>query len=412
MSSGVTQAVDVDEVAVLIVGGSMVGLSAAVFLAHFGIDSLTVERHGGTAIHPRAAHFHLRTLELLRSVGLEQSVRRMSEEHFLPNGGIGAVQTLAGGEIDSYVRDLNAGVAEVSPSRRLFVAQHALEPILRQRAEELGAKLRYGTEAISVREDDGRVTAVVRDGRTKTERSVRARYLVAADGARSPIRQRLGIAMSGYGLLSRSATIYFRADCAALVEHLNLGVIYVFNPQVRGFFRFERSGTSGFLAVNTLGDPTVAGALDATKGLTEARARQLVRAAIGVPGIRVEVDDIARWEATAEVAERYRHGPIFLAGDAAHALPPNGGFGGNTGIQDAHNLAWKLAMAIQGAGSDALLDTYEAERQPLGKLTVEQAYTRYVRRVTPELPGDDLPPLVDDLSMEIGYRYRSRAVLT
>lgn len=401
----------VDEVPVLIVGGSLVGLSTAMFLGHHGVSSLTVERHDATAIHPRAGHFHLRTLELLRSVGLEEIVRRTSEERFFPNGGINAVETLAGGEIASYIPDLNDGVAEFSPSRRLFVAQHALEPILRARAEELGATLRYATEAVSVTEDDDGVIAVVRDRVTGAERTVRARYLVAADGSRSPIRRQLGIGMQGYGLLSRSATIYFRADCRALLEGSNLGVIYVFNPELRGFFRFEKTGTSGFLGVNTLGDPTRPGALDVTEQLTTRRCAELVRIAIGVPDIDVEIDDVAHWQATAEVADRYQHGRTFLVGDAAHALPPNGGFGGNTGIQDAHNLAWKLDMAVGGVSGDELLATYDAERRPVGQLTIEQAYTRYARRLTPELVTGEIPALVDDLSMEIGYRYHSAAVL-
>jgi hypothetical protein len=139
--------------------------------------------------------------------------------------------------------------------------------------------------------------------------------------------------------------------------------------------------------------------------MTAERAAELVRAAIGDPDIAVTIDDVAPWEATAEVADRYRDGRILLAGDAVHPLPPNGGFGGNTGVQDAHNLAWKLALVLSGAADEELLETYDAERRPVGRLTIEQAYTRYMRRVTPELAGDDLPGLVDDLSMEIGYRY-------
>jgi 2-polyprenyl-6-methoxyphenol hydroxylase-like FAD-dependent oxidoreductase len=400
-----------DHVPVLIVGGSLVGLATALFLADQGVESLTVERHPGTAIHPRAGHFHLRTLELLRSVGLEEAVRRTSEERYFPNGGINAVETLAGREIASYIPDLNQGVEEFSPSRRLFVAQDALEPILRRRAAELGATLRYGTEALSLEETGDGVTAVVRDLDGGAEWPVSARFVVAADGSRSRIRQRLGIGMHGYGLLSRSATIYFRADCGSLLDGRNLAVVYVFNDAVRGFFRFDRSGSSGFFAVNTLGDPRAPGALDVPAGLTKERAADLVRAAVGVPGLAVEIDDIAHWEATADVADQYQRGRVALAGDAAHALPPNGGYGGNTGIQDAHNLAWKLALAVGGAAGPELVATYDQERRPIGQLTIEQAYSRYVRRLTPELAPADAPPLVDDLSMEIGHRYRSAAIV-
>lgn len=412
VSAGVVDLSDADEVPVLIVGGSLVGLSTALFLAHHGVPSLSVERHSGTAIHPRAGHFQLRTLELLRSVGLEEIVRRTSEESYFPNGGISAMESVRTGEIAVYVADLNDGVQEFSPSRRLFVAQDALEPILRERATQLGATVRYGAEVGSVQQTDDGVSAEIRDRATGQLRTVRARYLVAADGWRSPIREQLGIGMHGYGQLSRSATIYFRADCAELLEGTNLGVIYVFNPKLRGFFRFERSGRAGFLAVNTLGDPREPGALDVTHDLTADGARELVRTAIGVPDMPVTVDDVAHWEATADVADRYQVGRIFLAGDAVHALPPNGGFGGNTGMQDAHNLAWKLALAVRGVAGDELLATYDAERRPIGQSMIEQAYTRYARRVTPEVAGDDLPDLIDDLWIEIGYRYRSAAVIS
>jgi 2-polyprenyl-6-methoxyphenol hydroxylase-like FAD-dependent oxidoreductase len=390
---------------VVVVGGSLVGLSTAVFLADQGITPLVVERHDGTAIHPRAGHFHLRTLELLRSVGLEPAVQRLSAERFFPNGGINQVETLAGGEVASYIPELNTGVEAVSPSRRLFVAQDALEPLLRARAEELGAELAYATEATITGHDADGVTLQLRGRHDGTQRTVHADWVVAADGSRSPIRRQLGIELHGFGHLSRSATIYFRADCAALLEGANQGVIYVANDRLRGFFRFERSGTRGFLAVNTLGDPRGDGALDVTAGLDAERAAELVRAAIGVPDCDVAVDDVAPWEATAELADRYRVGRVLLAGDAVHPLPPNGGYGGNTGVQDAHNLAWKLALVVRGIAGEALLDTYDAERRPVGRLTVEQAYTRYMRRVTPELADGDLPDLVDDFRMEIGYLY-------
>src|SRR5919201_4455159 len=125
-----------EDVDVLIVGGSLVGLSTAMLLRLNGVDCLAVERHTGTAIHPRAGHFHLRTLEILRSVGLENAVRRKSEEQYHPDGGINNVESLAGREIANYFPNLNAGVDEFSPTVRLFINQDALEPILRARAEE------------------------------------------------------------------------------------------------------------------------------------------------------------------------------------------------------------------------------------------------------------------------------------
>src|ERR687884_642529 len=213
-----------DEVPVLLVGGSLVGLTTAMLLGHHGVPSLAVERHAGTAIHPRAGHFQLRTMETLRMMGLEERVRAKSLETYSATGGIIAVESLAGRELATYVRELNEGV----------------------------------------------------------EDTVRARYVVAADGSRSPMRSRLGIGMRGHAELSRSITIYFRADCADLLRDRNQGVIYVHNPALRGFFRLDRSGGTGFLVINSVGeDVTQDSAVDVQAGLTRERAFEYLRTAIG-----------------------------------------------------------------------------------------------------------------------------------
>jgi hypothetical protein len=124
----------------------------------------------------------------------------------------------------------------------------------------------------------------------------------------------------------------------------------------------------------------------------------------------VEVEDVQRWSASADYAERYRAGRVLLAGDAVHVMPPTGGFGGNCGVQDAYDLAWKLALVLGGSAGDALLDTYDAERRPVGAFTTEQAYTRYVLRLDPSLGKENLAPIVDEAAVEIGYGYRSSAV--
>lgn len=389
----------------------MVGLSTAAFLAWNGVPSLAVERHGGTAIHPRAAHFHLRTLEVFRAMGMEEDVRRKSEEQYDSDGGISAIESLAGKEIAKYIPSLNAGVEAVSPTRRLFLTQEALEPIQREHARRLGAELRYSTELTDFEQADDGVIATVRDVESGAERRIHASYLVACDGWRSPMRERLGIGMEGHGLISNSITIYFRADVAKYVGDRTEAVFYVFNDVLRGFFRLDRGCQTGFLVVNTVGDTSQPEATNVAEGITTERAEELLRAAIGVPDIPVEVLDIAPWKAIADVATTFQGGRVLLAGDAAHTMPPNGGFGGNTGVQDAFNLAWKIAHVLRGEAGPSLVDTYDAERQPVGRLTIEQAYTRYVLRTAPYLGTDHIQPIVDDLSLEIGHRYRSAAVV-
>ena len=400
-----------EDVDVLIVGGSLVGLTSAMLLASHGVRSLVVERHPGTAIHPRAGHFQIRTVEILREMGLEAEVREKSRATYDPEGGIIAVESLAGRELARFIDNLNEGVDDRSPTGRIFIDQDVLEPMLRRRAEELGATLRYRTEMISFAQDTEGVRAVVRDLGGEQEQEIWARYLVAADGNRSRVRRQLGIEMYGYGVLSKSVTIYFEADCAPYLQGRNSGVFYVKNPLLRGFFRLDRAGQKGFLAVNTVGeDVTREEAVNVSAGMTEERALELLRAAIGVPGLPMRVRQIVAWEAEANVAARYQDGRVFLAGDAAHVVPPNGGFGGNTGVQDAHNLAWKLAMVVRGQAGPGLLESYGLERQPVGELTIDQAYERYATRVVPERGTRDVKPHIDDLTIEIGYRYRSAAI--
>jgi 2-polyprenyl-6-methoxyphenol hydroxylase-like FAD-dependent oxidoreductase len=239
-----------DDVPVLIVGGSLVGLSTAVFLGARGVPSLVVERHRGTAIHPRAALVSQRTMETFRAVGLEEEVEEAAAREFVQNGAIVSVGSLAGNELDWYFRTINEGVEELSPCRRVFVTQIGLEPILLARAAEVGATVQYASEAVALEQDNEGVTATIRPRDGGPERTVRAGYVVAADGTRSPTRERLGIAMRGHGSFSDSITIYFRADVRRLLGDRNLSVIYVFNPRLVGFFRFSIDGQAGFLVVN------------------------------------------------------------------------------------------------------------------------------------------------------------------
>jgi 2-polyprenyl-6-methoxyphenol hydroxylase-like FAD-dependent oxidoreductase len=398
------------DVPVLVIGGSLVGLATSMFLAQHGVDVLSVEKHHGTAIHPRAGYFQLRTIELMRAAGIEDRVRAAALELYDPDGGLNAVETLAGKEIANYIPNINSGVADVSPARRLFMPQQVLEPLLLQRAREFGARFQYSTELVGYEQDDDGVTATVRNVTDGSEQQIRSRYIVACDGNRSPIRESLGIKMIGHGLMSRSVTIYFRADCSVALRGRNLGVIYVNNPDVRGFFRLEKTGLGGFLVVFTVGDINEPGARFVADSITDDMAAQLVRDAVGDPDLDVDVLDVDKWRAVAEAAETFQKGRIFIAGDAAHTMPPTGGFGGNTGIQDAHNIAWKLAYVLAGKAGPALVDTYDQERQPAGMQAIEQAYNRYVLRSDPDLGTEGMHEAIPDMHVEFN-RYRSTAVM-
>jgi len=342
---------------VLFAGGGLVGLSTAMFLAQHGIASLAVERLRSGSKLPRAAFFHMRTLELFRSAGIEDDVRARSLEEFEPEGSIVLMDTLAGKVLKGLVPDLNAGVEAFSPCRRMFITQPGLEPILRRRAEGSGARVLDGHEVIGFEQDATGVTTAVRNLDTGGERAIRSAYLVGTDGAHSQVRELAGIEFDGRGVFSNSVTIYFTAPLAPLLAGTNFSVIYIGNPDLGGFFRLDKDQNSGFLVVNTVGDTSQPEASSPANDVREETLIAHVRHAAGVADLPVTITGFARWRATSDVARRFRNGRVFLAGDAAHLMPPNGGYGGNTGIHDGHNLAWKLALVLKGIARHRLLDT-------------------------------------------------------
>lgn len=378
---------------VLVVGGGLVGLSAAMFLADRGVPVVLAEKHPGSSAHPRAIGYTVRTLELFAAVGLG----------FPPSHGgkprRARVESLAGQWYEEYPWSPAAAAkpdAEYSPCTATAIAQDRLEPMLRDKAIELGADVRMNTELTSFSQDDDGVTATLRR-RDGHEYRLRARYLVAADGVHSQVRETLGIGRSGQGLLAHQRSILFRAP---LEEYLKRGVVQ---------FEIEQPGLSAFLTTYSDGRWVLMLADDIERDADE--QRRLVRRAIGRPDLDIELLTTGRWELAALIADRFSAGRVFLAGDAAHQLPPNrGGYGANTGIEDADNLAWKLAAVVSGQSRPELLDSYDAERRPIAWLRHEQIFARadYKARLT--TPVADVP-VIDDDAMELGQLYRSAAVL-
>ncbi|MEP6547207.1 MAG: FAD-dependent monooxygenase [Gammaproteobacteria bacterium] len=404
----------VEDAPVLIAGGGMVGLCAAAFLAQRGIRSICIERLPTSSPLPRAAFFHMRTVEMFRSLGIEDEVRELSAVDFVPEGAIVAMDTLSGRMLGDIMPTLNEGVEALSPCRRLYLNQPSLEPILRARAREAGAIVLQGAEVTAVSQDAHGVSVTVKDANNGAVRELRGKYLIAADGGHSKVRELLGIPYDGRGAFSNSLTIYFKADLSRWLGGRAWSIVYVNNPTLGGFFRMNRAAQEGFLGVNTVGDPQVdpIAACNASADVSERRLIALVRAGVGVPDLPVTIDGSTRWRATALVAQRFQDGRIFIAGDAAHLMPPNGGFGGNTGIHDAHNLAWKIEMILKGHAAPRLLESYGSERKPVAQFTVEQAFARYVARTAPWLEAQHPPnPLVPDFDVELGYLYGGDSVI-
>ncbi len=384
---------------VLIVGGGPTGLAASISLARHGVPSLLVEQHASTADHPRATVVNARTYELFRQWGVEDAVRAGGLPRERARFVVWAT-TLAGWELGRL--DLSAVTSPSgaqSPCQMGICPQDVYEPILRATASALpGTDVRYGTTLVSFAWDEDGVDAVIRrDGR---DVRVRARYLLACDGAASPVRERLGIAMVGPEDIGSLLNVYLHADLTPYVRGREGPLYWIVNAEAPGVF-IALDNASRWL-FNT---PVRRGA-----GTVDAeRCRALVRRAAGDPALAVDVRAIDPWIMRSQVAECYRAGRVFLLGDAAHRFPPTGGFGMNTGVQDAHNLAWKLAGVLGGWADPALLDTYEAERRPVAQANADQSHKNARGMPNPFHDGDAAHPLacIEDDSPE-GARLRAQ----
>ncbi|MET9888229.1 FAD-dependent monooxygenase [Streptomyces sp. NPDC006430] len=291
-------------------------------------------------------------------------------------------------------------------------SQDRLDSVLLDAARERGATVRYATRLLSFAQDEDGVTAVLETG-AGHRRTVRADYLVAADGVHSGVREALGIKTSGPGTVGTpKMNILFRADLGRYTQGRSFVLCTVTNPQAPGMLVTVDGAKSWVF--HTEYDPAAG---QAPADFTPDRCRDLIRAAIGDPGLDVEVLSVLPWRVRGLLADRFRDGRVFLIGDAAHAVPPIGAFGMNTGMADAHNLAWKLAAVLGGRAGTALLDSYDAERRPVAALTLQQAL---LRLADPRLHWDSGPraatarAAVGALNapvVQVGYRYDSRAVI-
>ncbi|MFD5219427.1 FAD-dependent oxidoreductase [Streptomyces tendae] len=388
-SGGATQGGDrIHRVPVLVVGGSLVGLSMSVFLGRLGVRHTLVERHAGTSIHPRGRGNNVRTMEIFRVAGTEPDIRRAAAT-LADNHGILQTPTLVGdaGEWLFKQIDPGGGLARFSPSSWCLCSQNDLEPELLTHAVNLGGDLRFGTELLSFETDTEGVTAIVKSRETGEHTTIRADYLVAADGPRSPVREQLGIGQSGPGDLFHNVSVTFRSRrLADVVGDRRFIVCYL----------TEENADGALLPVDNRENwvfhaPWHPEQGETVEDFTDERCAAHIRRAIGDPDLDVEITGRAPWHAAQRVARSYRSGRVLLAGDSAHEMSPTGAFGSNTGIQDAHNLAWKLAAVLEGWAGEGLLDTYDMERRPVAEATSARAAHRSVEH---SHPGFAPPPVM------------------
>lgn len=393
-----------ETVPVLVVGGSLVGLSFSLFLARQGIKPLVVERHPGTAIHPRVSSLTARTMEIYRMAGIEEDIRR-EEPPFPREFGVMFVESLAGQMFDNLMEDMSAYFTDLSPVAGNGIAQDLLEPVLRAQVEQAGVDLSYNLELIEFEPDADGISAVIRDRISGETRRVRSKYFVAADGSKSATRTQLGIGQHGEGTICHLISMVFDADIHELFNSQNAHMCFFANDTTSGSLVLY-PGTHRrphLYRLDVVYDPEE----ETIEDYPEERCIRLIRTAIGIPDIPVTVKKVLTWEMAARVADRFQQGRVFLVGDSARVQPPSGGLGGNTGIAEAQNLAWKLAAVLRDEAGPDLLATYDEERRPVADYTVEQVVMLSQQR---EHDGSE-GITVNTLHVNMGYRYQGGAIV-
>ncbi|MCC6438654.1 MAG: FAD-dependent monooxygenase, partial [Acidimicrobiales bacterium] len=406
---------------VLVVGGGPVGLSAAALLGRFGLPVVLVERRAGVNPHPRARSVTVRTGEIFRRLGVLEAIEAVSlprpwGEQFV------YTETLAGREIGRmrmHVQPIAADGTVWSPAPWLLSSQDQIEPIIaRCAASQAGVSLRWGTELVSLDRSGGagadRVRATVRSA-NGAESVIEASWVIAADGAASFVRRSLGVAMEGGKDLATLVNCHFRADLRRWTDHRPAALYWTTAP-ARNVFQKIDAGDRWLCQLGY--DPRE----HAPEYFDRDTAAAWIRRSIG-QDVELDVIDVIPWVMHATVAETMRVGRVFLAGDAAHQLPPSGGFGMSTGVQDVHNLAWKLAFVERGRAGDALLDTYDIERRPVARYNADRSMDNAravgrIRRLMESGNAEDAAAAVaasarygNWLGMDLGLHYEAGCLI-
>lgn len=363
------------EVPVLVVGAGPAGLAATALLAQYGVATLTVSRYPGTANSPRAHITNQRTVEVFRDLGIEDRVRDIATPNSLMGNNVWAT-TFAGTEL-ARLRTWGTGDERkldyelASPCEMCNAPQHLLEPVILGAAREAGAPFLFNTELLQIDQDEDAVVARMKDLVNGEEFLVRARYAIGADGGNSLVARQLGFVLEGQMGLSTAINCWIEADLTKYC-HYRPGVLYWMNQPGNA----DWLGNGVFVCVRPWTEWALLMMYDPAQGepdLSDAAIIARAHAAIGDDSIVVKVKSANKWQVNHIAAQHMQRGRVFLAGDAAHRHPPANGLGTNTSIQDGFNLAWKLALVLQGRASPQLLQTYSAERQPVARQVVDRA---------------------------------------
>lgn len=364
------------ETDVLVVGSGPAGAGAALMLSTLGIPNVMITKYRWTANTPRAHITNQRAMEVFRDLGIEDQVLADATPHHLVGDTVFCT-SIAGEEIGrirtwgtSPEREADYQLA--SPSLVVDIPQTYLEPILVRNASARGTQARFSTEYVSHTQDADGVDVRVLDRLTGGEYTIRAKYLIGADGARSQVAADIDLPYEGAMDIAGSMNITFKADISAWVEHRPSVLYWVIQPGSNvggigaGLVRMVRPWNEWLIVwgYDIADEPPV---------VDDAAATQIVRNLLGMPDLDVEITGTSLWGNNEMYATHLQSGRVFCAGDAIHRHPPSNGLGSNTSVQDSYNLAWKLAAVLRGQADPSLLETYSTERAPVAERIVTRA---------------------------------------
>jgi 2,4-dichlorophenol 6-monooxygenase len=370
------------EVPVLIVGGGGAGLTASMLLSQLGVEHLLVSALPTTSILPKAHVLNQKTMEILADVGVADRIYANST----PAENMRAMGWYAGlagpdpefgrriGQVESWGDGYtNLNWMAASPCRSANLPQIRLEPILKARADEMNpSRVRFHHELLELAQEPDGVTSRIRNLDDGTEYSVRSKYVIGCDGGRT-VGKQVGIRYEGKGVLASEASVHISADLSGIARDPHVLIRWIWCPAIgrmavlvpMGPMRWGPDSEEWVFHLTYHGDEL--------RTLTDTQIEADMRLALGLQEVPFTIHKLTRWTLEGVLADRFRVGRVFVAGDAAHRHPPTGGLGLTSAIQDVHNLCWKLALVLTERATESLLETYETERRPVDARNVQRS---------------------------------------